>query len=117
MKKYSNYAFQIYSKKNDDMTNATINWTSASLLVRKKLYVPCLRRKIVIRPIIINGMVSGFNVRAPYWFVKQVLRRLRFKPLIDEDFNIQNCFGCDCGYGYREEWESPSTSDIPFRDK
>lgn len=90
----------------DDKATANIDNFYAGILVKKKLFVPKLRKKYKIKPIVKNGMIQGFEIKAPYWFVTQLCKMLNYKPIIDEEHILSNCVGFENQYVYREEWEN-----------
>lgn len=106
MKKISYYFSNFFRLNYDDMATADIDGLNAGILVRKKLFIPKRRKKFKIKPIVKNGMVQGFEVKAPYWFVKQFLMMIRYEPVIDEEHILSNCFGFENEYVYRQEWEN-----------
>lgn len=103
-----NYNFCNFFRLNyDDMATANIDDFYAGIIVKKKLFVPKLRKKYKIKPVVKNGMIQGFEIKAPYWFVSQLLKRFQYKPIIDEEYILSNCIGFENGYVYKEEWENP----------
>ena len=104
----SNFHFSNFFKlNNNDMASASIDHFFAGVLVRKKLFSP-KRKKYKIRPVVKGGMLQSLEIKAPYWFIKQVLKKLHYEPLLDEEHILTNCIGIDNEYIYKEEWEAPN---------
>ena len=107
MKKINYYFSNFFKLSYNDIATACIDDFFAGILVRKKLFIPRLRKKFKIKPIVKNGRIKSMEIRAPYWFVVQLFKRLGYKPFIDEEHILTNSIGVENEYVYREEWENP----------
>lgn len=107
MKKINYNLSNFFRLNYDDMATANIDNFYAGIIVNKKLFVPKIRKKYKIKPTVKNGMIQSFEIKAPYWFVKQLCKILNYTPIIDEEHILSNCIGFENGYVYKEEWENP----------
>ncbi len=102
-----NYNFCNFFRLNyDDMATANIDDFYAGIMVKKNLFVPKSRKKYKVKPNVKNGMIQGFEIKAPYWFIKQFLMMIGYEPVIDEEHILSNCIGFENEYVHKEEWEN-----------
>lgn len=105
--KKSSYYFSNFFRLNyDDMATADIDRLNVGILVRKKLFIPKRRKKFKIKPTLKNGRIKSMEIKAPYWFIVQLFKRLGYNPIIDEEHILSNCFGFENKNVYRQEWEN-----------
>lgn len=100
------FSYNFFRLNYDDMATASIDNFYAGIIVNKKLFVPKLRKKYKIKPIVKSGMIQGFEIKGPYWFVTQLCKMLNYEPFIDEEYILSNCLGIENRYVHKEEWEN-----------
>lgn len=103
------YTFSNFFKLNhNDFAVAVVNKIDAVITVRKKLFIPRVKKKFKIKPTVKSGLIQGFDVSGPYWAVCQFLKIINYTPVIDEEHVVTNCVGYECGFVYKSEWENPN---------